>query len=207
MMRKGISDVDAVLTVRELARLIRLNGIDVQSTGGEPVDEPMDMRSSAAAIAEVSGGLTEAVIKAAYHEVNKKEADKQLFKKVRGSGNFREAGIQVGEAEIRVAIVDGLTGLEKLKASIADGAKYHLIEVMVCPGGCVRGGGLTLTGSKDVIKSRAKIVFQNEENEAVSLPCKSPSFLNLYEKIAPQNKDIADKSIYHTRYSARDVLL
>ncbi len=207
MMRRGISDVDAVLTVRELARLIRLNGIDVQSAGEEPVDEPMDMRSSAAAIAEVSGGLTEAVIRTAFYEGNKREPDKQLFKKIRSSGNFRDASFHTGDAEIRVAIVDGLTGLEKLHDSIATGAKYNLIEVMVCPGGCVRGGGLPLTGSRDIIKNRTKAVFQNEENEAVTLPCKSPSFLNLYEKIAPDNKDIADKTIYHTRYSARDVLL
>jgi iron-only hydrogenase group A len=207
MMRKGISDVDTVLTVRELARLIRLNGIDVQSTGSEPFDEPMDMRSSAAAMAEVSGGLTEAVIRSAFYEGNKREADKQLFKKIRGSGNFRDAVIPIGDKEVRIAIVDGLTGLEKLKASLAAGTKYHLIEVMVCPGGCVRGGGLPLTGSKDVIKNRAKMVFQNEENEAVSLPCKSPSLLNLYEKFAPASKDISDKSIYLTRYSKRDVLL
>jgi iron only hydrogenase large subunit-like protein len=108
---------------------------------------------------------------------------------------------------VRVAVVDGLTGLEKLNAAIAEGTKYHLVEVMVCPGGCVRGGGLPLTGSKDVIKNRAKMVFQNEENEAVTLPCKSPSLLNLYEKLASVHKDITDKSIYLTRYSGRDVLL
>jgi len=207
MMRKGISDVDAVLTVRELARLIRLNGIDVQSTSGEPADEPMDMRSSAAAMAEVSGGLTEAVIRSVFNKVNNREADKQLFKKIRSSGNFRDAVIPIGDFDLRIAIVDGLTGLEKLNASITEGIKYHLVEVMVCPGGCVRGGGLPLTGSRDVIRNRAKMVFQNEENEAVSLPCKSNSLLDLYEKYAHTNKDIEDKSIYFTRYSERDVLL
>lgn len=207
MMRKGISDVDAVLTVRELARLIRLNGIDVTSTGGEPADEPMDLRSSAAAMAEVSGGLTEAVIRSVFYTTFNKEADKQLFKKIRSGGNFRDTIIQIGDKKLNVAIVDGLTGLDKLRSSIDAGMKYHLVEVMVCPGGCVRGGGLTLTGSKDVIKSRAKAVFQNEENEAVSIPCKSPALLNLYEKFAAENKEIAEKSIYFTHYSARDVLL
>jgi iron-only hydrogenase group A len=207
MIRKGISDVDAVLTVRELARLIRLNGIDVQSTEGEPADEPMDIRSSAAAMAEVSGGLTEAVLRSALYKINGQEADRHLFKKIRSSGNFREAVIPVGTRDVRIAIVDGLTGLEKLNASVNGGTKYDLVEVMVCPGGCVRGAGLALTGSREVIRNRAKMVFQNEDNEAVMLPCKSRALLNLYEKFAPGNKDTADKSIYFTKYSERDVLL
>jgi iron only hydrogenase large subunit-like protein len=158
-------------------------------------------------MAEVSGGLTEAVIRSMFYKAFNKEADKQLFKKIRSGGNFRDAVIQIGEKELNVAIVDGLTGLDKLRSSINAGMKYHLVEVMVCPGGCVRGGGLTLTGSKDVIRSRAKFVFQNEENEAVSIPCKSPALLNLYEKFASENKEIGEKSIYFTHYSARDVLL
>jgi iron only hydrogenase large subunit-like protein len=207
MMRKGISDVDSVLTVRELARLIRLNGIDVMSTSGEPADEPMDLRSSAAAISEVSGGLTEAVIRSAFFSNGNKDADKQLFKKIRSGGNFRDLVFSADGIEISVAIVDGLTGLDKLNASIASGTKYHLIEVMVCPGGCVHGAGMSLGGSREVVKNRAKTVFQNEENEAVTLPCKSPALLNLYEKFARGYKDIEDKGIYFTRHSKRDVLL
>ncbi|HVN57500.1 MAG TPA: [Fe-Fe] hydrogenase large subunit C-terminal domain-containing protein [Bacteroidales bacterium] len=207
MMRKGISDVDTVLTVRELARLIRLNGIDVLSTEGEPADEPMDLRSSAAAIAEVSGGLAESVIRLLTYRKTGREAEKSLFKKIRGTGCFRDAAIPVGDIEINVAVVDGLTGLDKLNMALESGMKYDLVEVMVCQGGCVRGAGLPLTGSKEVVRTRAKTVFQNEENEAVTLPCKSPSLLNLYEKLAPADKDIADKSVYTTRYSQRDVLL
>ena len=62
MMRKGISDVDSVLTVRELARLIRLYGIDTSNIENEPADEPLSGRSSAAILAEVSGGMAEGVI-------------------------------------------------------------------------------------------------------------------------------------------------
>jgi iron only hydrogenase large subunit-like protein len=158
-------------------------------------------------MAEVSGGLAEAVIRAAYYKVSGKEAEKGMFKKIRASGNFRDLSVFVGENEIKVAVIDGLTGLERLWSSIASGIQYDLVEVMVCPGGCVRGGGLTRTGSKEVIRNRAKTVFQNEENEALILPCKSPALLNLYEKYTPANKELAEKTIYLTRYSARDVLL
>jgi iron-only hydrogenase group A len=207
MMRKGISDVDSVLTVRELARLIRLYGIDVTTTAGEPADEPMEMRSSAAALAETTGGLTEAVIKTLFADYGIKETDKQLFKKIRSGASFRDTSFKIGDKEISVAIVDGLSGLEKLNLSVSAGCKYDLIEVMTCPGGCVHGAGLTFCTSREVIKNRMKLLYQAEENDAVPLPAKSPALLNLYEKYAPGNKDIQSKSVYKTHYTKRDVLL
>ena len=84
----------------------------------------------------------EGVIQSFHFMKLKKEADKQLFKKLRSGSSFREAIFKVGEIELNVAVVDGLTGLEKLRTSIASGKKYNLIEVMTCPGGCVHGAGL-----------------------------------------------------------------
>jgi iron-only hydrogenase group A len=207
MMRKGISDVDAVLTVRELARLIRVYGIDVSSTEGEPADEPMALRSSSAVLSEVSGGIAESVIRTLHYKEYNKEADKQLFKKFRAGGSFRESEVIIGDKTISVAIVDGLTGLEKLKVAQDGGADYDLIEVMVCPGGCVHGAGLTFCNSKEGVKNRAKSVYQTEESEALALPLKSPAILNLYEKLAKENKAIDDKTVFYTHYSKRDVLL
>jgi iron-only hydrogenase group A len=207
MMRKGISDVDSVLTVRELARLIRLYGIDTSNVEHEPADEPLAGRSSAAILAEVSGGLAEGVIRSLHFQKMKKEPDKLIFKKLRSGGNFRETTVPVGETEIRVAVVDGLTGLEKLKSSLASGKKYDLIEVMTCPGGCVHGAGLTFNTSKDEIKSRAKLVYQSDDTEAINLPCKSASLINLYDKLLKENTDIADKKIFYTHFEKRNVLL
>ncbi len=207
MMRKGISDVDSVLTVRELARLIRLYGIDTSNVEHEPADEPLAGRSSAAILAEVSGGMAEGVIRSFHFQKMKKEPDKQIFKKLRNGGNFRETTVPVGETEMRVAVVDGLTGLEKLKISLASGKKYDLIEVMTCPGGCVHGAGLTFNTSKDEIKSRAKLVYQSDDTEAINLPCKSASLINLYDKLLKENSDISDKKIFYTHFEKRNVLL
>ena len=97
--------------------------------------------------------------------------------------SFREASVEIGDIEVKVAIVDGLTGLEKLKNALASGKKYDLVEVMTCPGGCVHGAGLSFNASKDEIKSRAKLVYQIDETEAINLPCKSPALLNLYDNL------------------------
>jgi iron-only hydrogenase group A len=207
MMRKGISDVDSVLTVRELARLIRLYGIDISNIGQEPADEPMAGRSSAAILAEVSGGLAEGVIRSYHYQKMKKEPDKQAFKKLRSGGVFRETTVQTGDTEVKVAVVDGLTGLEKLRTSLASGKNYDLVEVMTCPGGCVHGAGLTFSTSKEEIKSRAKLVYQSDDTEAINLPCKSPALINLYDKLLKENSDIADKKIFYTHFEKRNVLL
>ncbi|MFZ0283481.1 MAG: [Fe-Fe] hydrogenase large subunit C-terminal domain-containing protein, partial [Bacteroidales bacterium] len=207
MMRKGISDVDSVLTVRELARLIRLNGIDVTNIEKEPADEPMSGRSSSALLAEVSGGLTEGVLRLLHHRIIGKDADKQIYKRLRSSGTFREAAVQIGDIEIKAAVVDGLKGLEKLRAAQASGTKYDLVEVMTCQGGCVHGAGLAFISSKDDLKNRAKLIYQADETEAITLPCKSPSLINLYEKLLKEKTELSDKQIFYTHFEKRNVLL
>lgn len=207
MTRKGISDVDSVLTVRELARLIRLYGIDITNIEHEPADEPMAGRSSSAVLAEVAGGLAEGVVRSLHFLKLRKDADKNVFKKIRATGTFRETSIQIGDTEVKVAVVDGLTGLEKLKAFLASGKKLDLVEVMTCPGGCVHGAGLPFNASKDEIKSRSKLVYLADETEAVNLPCKSPACINIYEKHLKENPDLEDKKIFYTHFVKRNVLL
>jgi len=207
MMRKGISDVDSVMTVRELARLIRLYGIDVSNIESEPADEPMAGRSSAASLAEVSGGMAEAVVRTAHFMKYGKETDKQVFKRLRAGGPFREISVLFEGKEVSIAVIDGLTGLAKLKASIETGKQYDLIEVMTCPGGCINGAGLPFSFSGADRKSRIKMIYQADEVDAVNLPCKSPLLNDLYNKFINENKEIADKKIFHTHFERRNVLL
>jgi iron-only hydrogenase group A len=207
MTCKGISDIDSVMTVRELTRLIRLHGIDVTNTGREPADEPMGGSSSAAILAEVSGGMAESVARLLFFTRNNREADRHLFKKLRSVGSFREASVNTGDREIRIAVIDGLRGMEKLKAAEAAGAKYDLVEVMACPGGCINGAGLPYSEIKNGKKNRVKLIYQADEKEAINLPCKSPVLINLHEKIAKENSEISDRRIFHTRFEKRDVLL
>lgn len=207
MMRKGISEVDSVLTVRELARLFRLNGIDVSNIEKEPADEPMNGRSSSALLAEVSGGLTEGVLRLLHYRKQGNDADKQIFKRLRSSATFRESTILIGKTEIKAAVVDGLTGLGKLKAAQASGTKFDLVEVMTCPGGCIHGAGLPYISSKDDLRNRAKLIYQSDDTEAIILPCKSPSLINLYDKLVKGDSEIADKKIFYTHFEKRNVLL
>lgn len=206
MMRKGISDVDSVMTVRELARLIRLYGIDVMNTDPEPFDDPLSGRSSAATMTEVSGGISESVIRQLSFLISGSEPEKQYFRKFRQGGSFREISVPIGNLHLSIAIVDGLAGFERLKESVGAGNKYDLIEIMTCQGGCVNGAGLPPARNKDIIKGRAKNIYQADETEAISLPSKSPVLINLYEKLTELGL-AADKKLFHTHFEKRNVLL
>ncbi len=207
MMRKGISDVDSVMTVRELARLIRLNGIDISNIEKEPADEPLSGRSSSAVLAEVSGGLAEAVVRSYCFRFTGKNAGKTLFRKFRSGGSFRENIFTIGDRELKVAIVDGLAALEKLWQAINAGSKYDLVEVMTCSGGCVHGAGMPFGNAREDIRHRARLLYQADESEAINLPARSPVIINLYDKLLREHNEITDRKIFFTHYEKKSVLL
>lgn len=136
-----------------------------------------------------------------------KEPDRQVFKKLRLSGSFRETVVSTPVKDIRIAVVDGLKGLDKLNSVISDGSRFDLVEVMTCPGGCIHGAGLPFITSKDDIRNRARLIYQAVESEAISLPCKSPSMLNLNEKLISSDPETAGRDMFRTHYEKRNVLL
>ncbi|MFZ2287969.1 MAG: [Fe-Fe] hydrogenase large subunit C-terminal domain-containing protein [Bacteroidales bacterium] len=207
MTRKGISDIDTVLTVRELARLIILYGIDITNIDPEPADEPMALRSSASFLAEAAGGITESVLRSIAVMAGEKECDRAVVKKLRNTGTFREASVTTGGVKYAVAVVDGMKGLEKLKQMLDGGAHYDLVEVMTCPGGCVNGGGMIPAGSREAVRQRSRFIWQTDDQEAVRGPEQSASVSELYGKVFEQCSELADKKLFRTHFSKRDVLL
>lgn len=207
MTRKGISDIDTVLTVRELARLIILYGIDITNIDPEPADEPMALRSSASLLAEAAGGITESVLRLIAVRAGEKECDRAVIKKLRNTGVFREASMTAGGVNYSVAVVDGLKGLERLRQMKDGGAHYDLVEVMACPGGCVNGGGMIPAGSREAVRQRARFIWQTDEQEAVRGPEQSASVAELYGKVFEEHAELSDRKLFHTHFSRRDVLL
>ncbi len=207
MTRKGISDIDTVLTVRELARLIVLYGIDISNIDPEPADEPMELRSSAALLAECAGGITEAVLRSLAHRRGIREIDRSAVKKLRNIGNLREIKVTIGGESWSVAVVDGLTGLARLREKMEAGTHYDLVEVMACPGGCVNGGGMLPAGSREAVRQRAKFIWQTDELEAVRTPQQSASVATLYGKVFEECPELSDRKLFLTHFTKRDVLL
>jgi iron-only hydrogenase group A len=207
MTRKGISDIDTVLTVRELARLIILYGINITNIDPEPADEPFSSRSSSALLAETAGGITESVVRSLVVTAGGKEVDRQAVKRLRSGASFREAIITEGDDTYSVAVVDGLKGFERLRQLLDAGAIYDLVEVMACPGGCVNGGGMIPAGSRDAVRQRSRFIYQSDEQEAVRGPEQSASVEELYGTVFEKCTELNDKKLFRTHFNKREVLL
>lgn len=206
MTQNGISDVDAVLTTRELARLIRMYGIDVHQLEPELADSPLGTRSSAGKIFGTSGGVMEAAIRTAHYFITGKELVKFQVKAVRGLEGRKEATVQIGDLNVGVAVVSGLKNASELLDEIRNGRKdLHFIEIMACPGGCINGGGQPIGTNEASVKARMATLYDIDEKDAIKASHKNPYIVELYDKFL--GKPLGHKShhLLHTHYQAREI--
>ena len=140
--QNGRPDVDLVLTTHEVIEMMQENGIQLSELELESPDMPFGMGTGAANIYGVTGGVAEAVVRHCLPDKSKNALREISLMGLRGDAPFREATVQVGDAELKIAICNGLVNAKKLLKDIEEGkAFYHLIEVMTCAGGCVGGAG------------------------------------------------------------------
>lgn len=206
MTQNGISDVDAVLTTRELVRLIRMHGIDIHKLNPELADSPLGTRSSAGKIFGVSGGVMEAAIRSAYFFITGKELLKFQVHGVRGLEGRKEAKINIENLEIGVAVVSGLKNAEILMNEIRKGRKdIHFIEVMACPGGCINGGGQPIGTNEDSIRARMKSLYEIDERDAIKVSHKNPYIVELYQKFLGKPLGHKSHELLHTHYQKREL--
>ncbi len=204
---KGISDVDAVLTTRELARLIRLFGLDIQQVAPELADSPFAVRSSAGKIVGTSGGVAEAVYRTLYYRLTGKQLVNFKVTQMRSNKSTRELFTKIGKQKIGIAAVNGLQNAMELISQIKAGRDdLHFIEVMACPGSCINGGGQPITQSQESLKARMKTLYDIDEKESIKASYKNPAVIELYGKYTGKEKDSFLEKL-KTSYQGRDVLL
>ena len=208
MGHDGVQDVDAVLTTRELARIIRLRGLDLDSIAPEPADTPFGERSTAGKLFGATGGVMEAALRTAHYLLTGTELKKLDIKAMRGLDGVKEAHINVDGLEIGVAVASGLGNAAKLLAEIRAGRKdLHFIEIMTCPGGCIAGGGQPFSTDLEAVGSRMNALYKIDHNETVRTSHTNKSVQRLYQEYL--GKPLGEKShhLLHTHYHNRDVVL
>ncbi|MFP4355489.1 MAG: NADH-dependent [FeFe] hydrogenase, group A6 [Phycisphaerae bacterium] len=207
MIAGGVADIDAVLTTRELARIIRMRNLDLDALDGEPADTPFGTRSTAGKLFGGSGGVMEAAIRSAHFLITGQEIEQLEVQDVRGLEGRKEAKVTIGDTTIGVAVVSGLGNARKLLDEIQTGRDdIHFIEVMTCPGGCIAGGGQPIGSDLDAVKSRLKTLYKIDRDEPLRVSHKNPDVAKLYEEYL--GKPLGEKShhLLHTHYSKRKVL-
>ncbi|MCL4219189.1 MAG: [FeFe] hydrogenase, group A, partial [Candidatus Hydrogenedentes bacterium] len=201
MGRNGMQDVDAVLTTRELARMIQLHGIDFNMLEPALADDPFGVRSSAGKLFGASGGVMEAALRTAYHLITGDELEQLKVEAVRGLKEVKMARITIGDLEIGVAAVNGLIHARRLLEEIRGGRDdLHFIEVMTCPGGCIAGGGQPQTSDVKVLKARMQALYSIDEQETLRTSHGNPSVQRIYDEFLEKPLGERSHELLHTHY-------
>ncbi len=204
MKDSGVQDVDAVLTTREAARMIKEAGIDFINLPDEEFDEPLGISTGAATIFGATGGVMEAALRTAYEVVTGKTLEKIEFDEVRGMEGLKKANVILNGLELKVAVAHGLSNAKILLEEIEKGESvYHFIEVMACPGGCLGGGGQPMPTNLEIRKKRAAGIYREDESKSIRKSHENPAIITLYKDFL--DKPLGKKShhLLHTHYTKR----
>ncbi len=207
----GFVDVDAVLTTRELARMIEEAGIDFNALPDTDFDDPMGNATGAGVIFGATGGVMEAALRTVADVLTGESApmEKIDYHAVRGIEGIKEAEVEVAGIKVRLAVASGLGNARKLLDSIRAGeANYDFIEIMACPGGCVNGGGQIIQPSSvrswtDLRTERAKILYDEDKALPLRKSHDNPAIKELYSEFYKEPGSEKAHHDLHTHYKAR----
>ncbi|MGJ4851643.1 NADH-dependent [FeFe] hydrogenase, group A6 [Bacillota bacterium Meth-B3] len=216
MVNEEVPNVDAVLTTRELADMIRSAGIEFTELADEKFDSPLGMSTGAADIFGLTGGVMEAALRTVYEIVTGRELpfDGLHVTPIVGLDQVKEAAICIENPlpdyafldgiTLRVAVTSGLAGADKLMRQIAkDESPYHFIEVMGCPGGCIMGGGQPRSEDPHVRKRRLENLYLEDESKELRKSHENPFVTQLYEQYLGSPNGHRSHELLHTRYVKR----
>jgi iron-only hydrogenase group A len=204
MNSSGYQDVDVVLTVRELGRMIKEAGIAFVDLDDEEFDAPFGITTGAGVIFGATGGVMEAALRTAYEVVTGETLENLDFTEVRGLEGIKEGAISLGDTTLKVAVAHGLGNARQLMDRVAAGeVEYHFIEIMACPGGCIGGGGQPLLTTMEVRQQRMKGIYEADRGMPLRKSHENPEVKTLYEEFLGQPLGEKSHQLLHTSYAPR----
>ncbi len=217
LQHDGIKDVDAVLTTRELGKLIKRSGINFNMLPDEEFDNDIvGEYTGAGVIFGVTGGVMEAALRTAYYALTGKEHELIKFEQVRGFEGIKEASLDINGTVINVAVAHGMKNAKVLLEEIKNGnSKYHFIEIMGCPGGCIAGGGQPYVKPQflpneepDILdtykQKRAAALYSEDERQTLRQSHKNEQIKKLYDEFLGEPNSHKAHELLHTSYKERE---
>jgi iron-only hydrogenase group A len=208
MASSGHWDVDASLTTRELARMIKQSGIDFKSVKEEQPDHMLGAYTGAGTIFGATGGVMEAALRTAYYFITGSNPTRVEFEATRGLEGVKEGKVVIAGNEVRFAVAHGLgnveTVLDRVRAARDAGSEppYHFIEVMACPGGCVGGGGQPYGVTDNLRAKRAAGLYQDDQSGLWRCSHDNPYIKDLYSEFLGEPGGEKSHHLLHTTYTA-----
>ncbi|MEL7588422.1 MAG: NADH-dependent [FeFe] hydrogenase, group A6 [Prolixibacteraceae bacterium] len=217
MQYEGHPDVDAVITTRELARMIKDAGIDFRSLPNASFDSPLGLSSGAADIFGTTGGVMEAAIRTVYELVTGRELPTEDLhvKPLAGLKRIKSAELKIENpliqyafldgVTIKVAVTSGLKGAAKLLDDVKTGkSPYHFIEVMGCPGGCISGGGQPRPVDNAIRLKRMEAIYREDEGKKLRKSHENADIQTLYQEFLGHPLGHLSHELLHTHYVKRN---
>ncbi|HBB36448.1 MAG: Hydrogenase, Fe-only [Candidatus Moranbacteria bacterium GW2011_GWC1_45_18] len=197
-------DVDIVLTVRELARLLRKKKIDPRALKEKKFDPALGISTGAGILFAQSGGVMEAALRTAVEKITGERLGKVEFEMVRGESGARCAEIEVGGLKLRVAVVHEIRNAKNLLEEIKNGkSDYHFVEVMACPNGCIGGGGQPVPTGPAVRKARIAGVMARDKKMPLRKSHENPVLKKIYREFLGHPGSEKAEELLHTKYINR----
>ena len=206
MEENGLRDVDAVITTRELSRMIKQANIEFNSLEDTDFDDPMGEASGAGAIFGTTGGVMEAALRTAADTIERKSLGQFEYKAVRGGVGIKRATVNIAGKDINVVVASGLRNARKIMDEIRAGnVDYQCVEIMACPGGCIMGGGQPIKSSKirstvDVRKLRADSLYTIDEKSTIRKSHENPTIKTIYKEFFGEPGSEKAHKYLHTTY-------
>lgn len=204
----GSPDVDASLTTRELARMIKQAGINFAELPDEEFDQPFGEATGAAVIFGTTGGVMEAALRTVYEILEGKPLENLDIQAVRGLDGVKEATIKVAGKDVKIAVVHGTKNARIILDKVKNGEHYDFIEIMACPGGCINGGGQPVVNARkqavvNVKAERAKALYEEDKNAQLRKSHENPYVQMLYKEFFGEPCSHKAHELLHTHYTKR----
>lgn len=204
LSEERMPDVDAVLTTRELVRYFNTAGLDFCDLPETQFDNPLGESTGAAVIFGTTGGVMEAAIRTAYNMLTGNELEKLEFEQIRGFDGIKELTINIKGMDLNFAVVNGIGNVAKVLEEVENGtSKYHFVEVMACPGGCINGGGQPIHQKPEKVIKRVKALYEIDSKMMHRKSHENESVKNLYKEFFGEPNSHKSHDILHTNYKSR----
>ncbi len=203
-------DIDAVITTRELVKMIRSAHISPDTLKDRESDRPMQQGSGAGVIFGVTGGVMEAALRSAYYLLKKENPPADAFKAVRSpefqaNDGVAEAEFSIDDVKVRTAVVSGLGNTRALLDKIERGeVHYDFVEVMACPGGCVGGGGQPIHDGKELAFDRGQNLYCLDEKAQLRFSHENEDILVMYQEYFEKPMSHKAHMLLHTEHVNAD---
>jgi len=208
MTSAGIPVIDLVLTTRELARMIKLSGLDLERLEPELPDAPFYSTGSAGKLCGVAGGEAEATVRTIYSQITGTEMPASKLHRFRIHKPYREMTVKAGKTEIRMGTVSGLSNAVALIDELLSGKrKLDILEVMACPDGCINGGGQPIPAEEKLIRTRSKAVYDMDNGSKNHVAHGDPLVQEIYRDVLKEAGGQLSQDLFYTTYLKREVLL